>query len=237
MIADELTLYREVLAKLLSGEEDIEVVEKVSSGYEVLSYLVENPETDIVIIDNQFRDLECSTLIRKISEYELSTKVIVLTIMNNAQTMINSITAGAKAFLSKENSCEDLFCAIHSVHEGKSYYPQSQVNILLQWMIDNPSVQSAAGESNIDFEHFFTTRELEIFEYLADGYTSKEIADILELSVRTVENHKWNMMTKANVRNVPSLLTFAYKNNITQTLINRESKSPKDADHGEVSLK
>lgn len=231
LVADDALLFRSALTSLLSEDENFVVNGSVASGEEVLNHLDEHPDTDIVIMDIRLDGIDGIETTKKIIEENRKAKVIIFTMLDSGVALIKGLAAGAKGFLTKHATEEELFSSIYAVNEGKTYLPSDQIDALVQSFTRN--LQLAHVIANGEFrKDFFTPKEKEILYSLTKGLTSRDIADELGLSVRTVENHKFNMMTKANVKNVLSLVTFAYKNGII-ALIEEESKSPKDTNSEE----
>lgn len=231
LIADDSVLFRSALALLLSEDKNLIVNGKVGSGEAVLDHLDENPDTDIVIMDIRLDGLDGIETTKKIIEENRKAKVIIFT-MNPGNALVQGLTAGAKGILTKDAAQEELFSSIYAVNEGKTYLQGDMIDDLVQSLMHTMHMVKKITANRKAHEDFFTPKEKEVLYSLTEGLTSKEIAEKLSLSVRTVENHKFNMMTKANVKNVLSLLAFAYEKGII-TLIEEESKSPKDTNSGE----
>jgi DNA-binding NarL/FixJ family response regulator len=231
LVADDALLFRTTLAFLLSEDENFVVTGNVASGEAVLEHLDEHPDTDIVIMDIRINGLDGIETTKRIVEEDRKAKVIIFTMVDSDIILIQALAAGAKGFLTKDATQEELFAGIYAVSEGKTYLPSDRIDVLVRSVTRNPQLAHIIANEEESHEDFFTPKEKEILYLLTEGLTSREIADELGLSVRTVENHKFNMMTKAGVRNVLSLVEFAYKKGIIT--LREESKSPKDTNSGE----
>ncbi len=140
-------------------------------------------------------------------------KLLVVSAIENDETIIKTIKSGAKGFLGKESSRIDMIEAIYTLRNGFDYYSKSITNLLLNRYINN--MKTDTPEQNIDMSGL-SNRQTEILKMWGDGATNQEIADKLFISVRTVESHKNHIMQKLNLKNTVDLVKYAIKNNIIE---------------------
>ncbi len=209
IIADDHQLFREGLHALLDESDEIDVIATVKDGNELLE-TIENNKPDVVLSDISMpgkTGIEvCSLITRKFS----TVKFIMLSMYNNEVFFVNSLKAGAKGFLSKEISRDELLQAIRTVNSGGDYYDKSISNVLLREYIGKIS----GSQSDSSGETFLSPREKEIIKLVAESFSNAEIAEKLMISVRTVNAHKNNIMRKLKLKSTVDIVKYAIVNKI-----------------------
>ncbi len=195
IITDDHQLFREGIISLLKHDEDIEIIGEASSGEELMS-LLQELSPHIVLIDISMPGENGLDIIKKARTKYPNIKFIVITMHAEGQYVVKSVRNGASGYLLKNSDESELIQAIHTVAEGKKYY-NAQISEL---MIGNMAME---GESDKQLSE----REIEVLTLVSEGKTTKEIADILFVSTRTVETHRVNMMKKLKVQNTAELIT------------------------------
>lgn len=207
LIVDDHTLVRDGIRALLALVSDVKVVGEAANGREALEQ-VEKLTPDIVLMDLAMPIMNGLEATRRIRKKFPGTKVLVLTQYEDREYIIPTIEAGARGFVSKMAAFSELATAIQALCRGGSFLsPMAAAAVVEEF-------QSKAGEEDMDPYHHLTDREREMLKLIAEGYTAKEIADLLMLSVRTVETHKSNLMKKLNIRNKADLIKFAIRRGI-----------------------
>jgi DNA-binding NarL/FixJ family response regulator len=202
-IVDDHDLFREGIKLVLNQIQEFEVIFDTSEGMEFLDFLKEdNP--DIVLMDIEMPKMNGVEVTRKALEFMPDLKVIVLTMFTDEIHYIEMLKAGAKGFILKKSNKYILQQAIEEVNKGGNYFSQEIIQRLASQTI---------GRKINDPEQL-TDREKEVLSLIFKGCTSKEIADRLFLSIKTVEVHRTNILRKANVRNIAELILWALKNNL-----------------------
>ncbi|MEW6523620.1 MAG: response regulator transcription factor [Bacillota bacterium] len=199
MIVDDHTLFRSGLRMLLQDENDMSIVAEAASAEEALSLLSEQ-EVDVVLMDLTLKGMDGLEAAQHIRERYPAVKVIVLTMHDDEAYLMKALKAGVQGYVLKEAATSELATAIRSVMDGQINIHPSLVNVL---------VNQAIGETKQ--ESVLTKRETEVLQRICLGYTNREIADILVISVKTVEKHKEHIMTKLNLKRRHELIEYAFK--------------------------
>lgn len=206
IIADDHAIVRSGLEMMVNMQDDMEVVETASDGHEAYQKSIQL-RPDIVIMDLNMSPGENGlTATRKIKEAMPEIKVLILTMHDDREYIFRVLQAGASGYILKSAEDLDLINAIRTVQKGEAYlYPKAQ-----KLLIEDYMERLAMGGSDDVFK-LLSSREQEVLEYIAKGYTNKEIADILYLSVKTIESHKSKIMEKLQLRTRPELVKYALK--------------------------
>jgi two-component system response regulator NreC len=206
IIADDHAIVRSGLEMMVNMQEDMEVIDTACDGNEAFqkTFLL---KPDIVIMDlNMSVGENGLTATRKIKETVPETKVLILTMHDDREYIFRGLQAGASGYILKSAEDMDLINAIRTVQKGEAYlYPKAQKLLIEDYM------ERLVNGGTEDIFKLLSTREQEVLEYIAKGYTNKEIADILYLSVKTIETHKSKIMEKLQLRTRPELVKYALK--------------------------
>lgn len=209
ILADDHKLFRDGINYLLSDVDQLEVVAAVSSGEEMIEKL-ETVAADVAIVDVAMGGMSGIELTRIMVKKFPNTKVLILSMHDSEEFIQNAIHAGARGYLPKDTDKEALTKAIFDIYNGHMYFDQQISEILVHSMIRKNDNQQAA-ESKMDL---LTPRELEIVQLVAEGYINKEIADTLHISIRTVDSHKSNIISKLHLKSSVDIVKFAIKNGL-----------------------
>jgi DNA-binding NarL/FixJ family response regulator len=213
LIVDDHRIVREGIEKILSGENDIELIGSVSSGKDVLNFLNEN-RPDILIADLSMPDMSGIELTAKISDLFPDIKVLILSMFNNEDYIVSAIQAGAKGYLTKQDSTTAILLeAIRTIVSGEEFFSPSISKTVLKSFLKNIKKMSV---TDISKKYQLTSREREILKLYVEGYSNKEIAEKLNLSIFTVKTHKNNIMQKYNFKSNVEMIKFALRNNIVE---------------------
>jgi DNA-binding NarL/FixJ family response regulator len=208
LIVDDHTLVRAGIRSLLSLVEDIEVVGEASDGKEALTK-VKNFMPDVVLMDLAMPvmgGLEATRRLRK--EYP-ALKVLALTQYDDSEYVIPIIEAGASGFVTKMSAFSELAAAIEAAYKGESYLSSTAATALVE-----EYQQKIPSEGEQDPYQQLTDREREVLKLIAEGHTSREIADILVVSPKTVEWYKSSLMKKLNIHTRTDLIKYAIRKRI-----------------------
>lgn len=201
-------LMLESLSALLAGKDEIEITGQFST----ISDFWENSRqlsVNVLIVNIYISHTEEIELIKKISKEKPRIKVLVMSMDPQDSVVYESIRAGAKGYLTRQDNVHEILMAIYSLRGGYEYYNKYISNILLNNYIHSneyDDIDKPPGK--------LSKREIEIIKYWGDGHTNKEIADKLFVSLRTVESHKNHIMQKLNFKTSIDLLKFAIRNNL-----------------------
>jgi two-component system response regulator NreC len=211
MIADDHTLVRQGLKMMLQPQADIEVVGEAGNGREAVQRAAEL-EPDVVILDLSMPILNGLDAAQQIKKANPRVGVLVLTMHLNEEYVFQALSAGAKGYIIKESSSEELVRAVREVYRHQTYIdPRINREVIDQYVLR--ASQHGVGGVQKDI---LTPREREVLKLIAEGKSNKEIAQMLELSVKTVDVHRTNLMKKLNIHDVATLVKFAIKKGLIQ---------------------
>lgn len=188
---------------LISAQNDMEVIGEASTGRGAIDQ-VRQLKPDIVVMDVSMPELNGIEATRQICEESAHTQVVALSMHRDSVYVREILRAGARGYLLKDAEDDDLLKAIRSVHRGQAYLsPDISGAVLADYRkhVSNP----------LDL---LTSREREILTMIAEGKTNKEIANMLNLSVYTVESHRGSVMEKLNLHNTGDIVRFAIRNGL-----------------------
>jgi two-component system response regulator NreC len=208
LLADDHTLIRRGLRLVIEQQPDLVVVGEGSDGREAVS-LAASLKPDVAVLDIGMPNLNGIEAAKQITDRETGTAVVILSMYSDETYILRALKAGARGYLLKDSAESDLVKAIHSVAEGKSFFSPTVSRVLLEDYMRK--LQRTGGESSYDL---LTPREREVLQLIAEGKSNKEIADMLNLSVYTVETHRGNLMEKLNLKGIPELILYAVRKGI-----------------------
>lgn len=211
IIADDHAVVRSGFAMILNFQEDMEVVATAADGIEAYR-MVARHRPDILLMDLSMPPGESGLIATaKINEEFPDTKIIILTMHDDEEYLFHVLKNGARGYILKNAPDEELIAAIRMVHQGGIYiHPKMATSLVREFV----SHHQAVNES--DPYQTLTAREIEILQLVAKGYGNKEIAEMLYVSVKTVEAHKAKMMEKLNLKTRPELVEYALKKKLLE---------------------
>jgi len=211
LLADDHLLFRDGIKSLLNDVDNIEIIEEVANGKELLEKL-KTSSPDIVIADISMPSMSGIEATRIITEEYPDIKVLILSMHNDEEFILNSIKSGAKGYLPKDTGRDELLKAIYSISNEEEYYNKDISDTILKGIIKKTKSESKLLNKIPNL----TNREIEIIKLVAEGFINKEIADKLYISIRTVDSHKNNIMQKLKLKSTVDLVKYAIKNNLIE---------------------
>lgn len=209
-IADDQVLFRKGLKLLIHSFDGIELVIEASNGVELLSAVQQN-QPDVILMDLRMPEMDGLEATGKIKKLFPSIKVILLTMYDEEHLINHMMKLGANGYLLKNEEPEEVEKAIRSVME-KDFYFNDYVSKALLSGLRHPKHEMKNLRSGA--ETSISKREREVLELICREFTSSEIAKELYISIRTVENHRKNLLAKTNARNTAGLILFAVRNQL-----------------------
>lgn len=201
-LADDHVFVRDGIKSLLENEENIVVIGEANDGLEALA-VVASQKPDLLIVDIKMPYLTGIEVIEQLRSENNLIKIVVLTMCESEEYVLKSVKAGADGYLLKGSSKEEFLKALHTVSNGGKYFSGDISSILISQLTN--STLNVASKSVFDDELVITKREKEILKLLLSGKGNKEIAEVLDISKRTAEVHRFNLMKKLKVKNLIEL--------------------------------
>lgn len=206
VIADDHALIRRGLTMLLAGESTVTVTGEASSGEELLIYL-QNHEADLAFVDISMPGMGGLACIEKLRESYPHLYIVVLSMHEGTDYILQALRAGANGYVTKGTADDDLIPAIESMRKDELYLSPHIASSVLKKLMERPEPTLCPLDT-------LSQREREIFNYLVHGYTGTEIAELLHLSVKTVDTHKTRLMEKLDCAKRSDLVELALKWNV-----------------------
>ncbi len=211
LISDDHSLMRQGLEQLLEMEDDIIVVGQAENGLKAIERCREL-EPDVMLLDINMPIMNGIEALQAIKNSESKTKVIILTIHNGHEYLLETINIGAEGYMLKDADADSLVNAIRTVNNGSSYIHPT----LAEHLVKHYSERNHPTNSQKDENGILTKREYEVISLIADGMSNKEIADNLFISEKTVKNHVSNIFKKIDVNDRTQAAIYAFKNKIKE---------------------
>jgi DNA-binding NarL/FixJ family response regulator len=207
LVVDDHTIVRDGICALLALAGDIEVIGEAANGSEALK-MAKELEPDVVLMDITMPIMDGLEATRRIHKEFPRIRVLALTQYDDKEYVFPVIEAGASGFISKVAASLELTSGIRSIYQGDSYLSPSVARLLIE--------DYQHGEGRVIREPYeqLTDRERDVLKLVAEGHTTKEVADILVVSPRTVEGHKTNFMAKLGIHNRTELVKYALRKGI-----------------------
>ena len=210
MLADDHTLFRQGVRNLISGEADLEVVAEAANGGEAVEKAAE-ARPDVVLMDIGMPGLSSFEATRQIRKNRPETRVLFLTMYDDEDYLVEGMEVGASGYVLKDSPADQLIGAVRDICRGGSYLSPR----MLAQLVDDFRSRVKSATRTPRFATL-TAREREVLKMLAEGNSVKEIACDLDLSVKTVEAHKFNLMRKLDIHNKAQLVQYAIQKKIIQ---------------------
>ena len=207
VLVDDHKLFRDGLKSLLQSHLDIEVIGEFGNAKDLISQL-NHFEAEIVITDISMPGMNGIELTQLINKEFPDIKMIILSMHINKDFILSAMEAGAKAYLPKDIAGKELVEAIYEVNQGREYFNTDVSNIIMRSLMKKS--QDSKGKVEL------TNRETEVLSLVANGLMNKEVAYQLHISVRTVDCHKNNIMSKLSLNSTAELVKYAIRNHIIE---------------------
>lgn len=203
LMAEDHPVYRDGLRQIIEKDSALKIVQETGNGAEALR-LARELAPDLVILDMDMPGLNGLDIARARQHEQLDFEIIFLTMYREEDMLAEAIELGAKGYVLKESAAAEILRSIHAVAAGEHYFSPALSGLLVN--------RAGAPREQPDGIETLTPAERRILRLIASDKTSKEIADELGLSPRTVENHRANMSNKLGLRGAHSLVKFAFEN-------------------------
>ncbi len=211
LLADDHTIVRQGLRKILEESRDWQVVGEAGNGREAVRLALEL-QPDVAILDIGMPLLNGIEAARQIARRLPDTRILILSMHSDEAYIIQALEAGAKGYLLKDTADADLLGAVAAVMRGKSFFSPAVARVML-----DDYVRRLRDRGIVDRYDTLSEREREIFQLIAEGKTNKEIAEILGVSPSTIETHRGHIMEKLDVHSAVEMVLYAVRKGIIST--------------------
>lgn len=208
LLADDHTIVRDGLRALLEKQPDMTVSGEASDGREAVQIAEEN-SPDVVVMDIAMPNMNGIEATRRIVATHPSTAVVILSMHQDESYVLRSLKAGARGYLLKDSLRSDVVEAIRSVSQGRSFLTRKVSRLMQEEYIRQ--MERRGVEDSYDL---LTDREREILQLVAEGRTNKEVANVLNIGLTTVETHRTHILQKLGLHSVPELILYAVRKGI-----------------------
>jgi two-component system response regulator NreC len=208
LLADDHQLMRSGVRLMLERETDLAVVGEASDGREAVA-LVKSLKPEVVVMDIGMPNLNGIEAARQMTEENPQLAIVMVSMHSDESYVLRALKAGARGYLLKDSAEADLIKAVHAVAGGKSFFSPAVSKLLL-----DDYVRKLKRSGTEDAYDLLTPREREVLQLIAEGKSNKDIANLLNLSVYTVESHRANLMEKLNLKGLPELILYAVRKGI-----------------------
>lgn len=207
VLAEDHTIVRQGLRSILEQQTGIDVIAEAENGREAVR-IVEQLQPDVVLMDFSMPGLNGLEATRQIKQRVPEVKILILTRHANREYIEKILRAGASGYLIKKSAADELIIAIQSVYRGDSFLDPSISKTVIEGFLHQSENETQARDVKI------TPRESEVLQLIAEGYPNREIASLLHISVKTVDNHRANLMGKLDLHSTAELTQYAIRQGI-----------------------
>jgi DNA-binding NarL/FixJ family response regulator len=208
VIAEDHTILREGLRALLASDPEFDVVGEAEDGLDAIKS-VKSLTPDVVIMDLSMPKMNGVAAIKEIKRVTPNTKIVVLTVHKNEEYILAAFQAGSDGYVLKYAGHEELVSAIRTVLKGQPYLSPAVSAVVLEAYLEGQKGLSSQSPFRV-----LTARETEVLKLIAEDYKNRQIADLLGISVKTVERHRANLMKKLDLHSGAALTAFALENGL-----------------------
>jgi DNA-binding NarL/FixJ family response regulator len=209
LLADDHEFFRHGLRELLREEPNFEICAEAANGQEAIEK-AKAFEPDIVVLDVSMPNLNGLEATRRIMKILPETEILILTVNDSEQLIAELLHAGARGYVLKSDAAKDLLAAIDSLSQRRPFFTSKVARMVLQGYLKS-LLNSVQGPIEI-----LTASEQQIIQLLAEGKTNRDVASIQNISVKTAETHRANLMRKLGLHSIAGLVHFAVRNQIIE---------------------
>jgi|SRR5690606_3592896 len=205
ILVEDHNIVRDGIKMLLESEKDIHIVGEATNGQEAIDLLNKEGQVDVLLSDINMPIMDGISMIHELNKSHPHVKVIILTMLDNEKYVAKAFNEGVSGYLLKNVSADELIFSLKHVKIGGQYLCSELSIKLLKRLLNSPTLVSIEHESKIDL----SSREVEVLQLIAEGYTNGEISEKMFLSKRTVEGHRQSLLDKTKSRNTATLVRYA----------------------------
>ncbi len=210
LLADDHTLMRQGLRHILESHADFDIVAEAASGIEAVEAARQH-QPDVAIVDVAMKEMNGIDTTAQIVKHCPSTAVLILSMYSDEPYVLRAVKAGARGYLLKNSAGEELIRAIHEVEKGRSFFSPAVAEIFHDGLTRLKDLRETSDRFDL-----LTDRERQIYQLLAEGNSNKEIANRLNLSLHTIETHRWRVMEKLDLHSTAELVLSAVRRGVVR---------------------
>jgi len=207
LLADDHQVVRDGLKTLLEAQSDIRVVGSVADGREAVAHAAQL-KPDVVVMDISMPDMNGVEAARRVHAARAETRIVMLSMHSDAEHVYRALEAGATGYLLKSSAGSELVAAVRAVHAGRRYLTEKINELVIAGYLGEKRAASPLES--------LSKRERDILQHIVDGRNNRETAELLHISVKTVETYRSRMLQKLGIKNVTELVKFAITHGLTQ---------------------
>jgi DNA-binding NarL/FixJ family response regulator len=210
ILVDDHSLVRAGIRSLIQNISGVEVIAEANNGRDAIR-LIDELIPDLVLLDIAMPELNGLEVISRISKDNTETKIIILSMHTNEEYVVQALKAGAAGYLLKDSAPNELEIAVNAVMKGETYLSPAISKHVVDNYLRRISDVSAEKERGPDIFKQLTSRQREILQLIAEGNSTKEIANKLNVSIKTVETHRMQLMDRIGIHDVAGLVRYAIR--------------------------
>lgn len=207
LLADDHQVVRDGLKTLLEAQSDIRVVGSVADGREAVAHAAQL-KPDVVVMDISMPDMNGVEAARRVHAARAETRIVMLSMHSDAEHVYRALEAGATGYLLKNSAGSELVAAVRAVHAGRRYLTEKINELVIAGYLGENRASSPLES--------LSKRERDILQHIVDGRNNRETAELLHISVKTVETYRSRMLQKLGIKNVTELVKFAITHGLTE---------------------
>jgi len=213
-LVDDHQIVRDGIKSLLLDSSVISITGEAMNGKEFMEK-IEQAKPDVILMDISLPDISGIELTKQVTQQFPEIKIVILSMYTQEEFITNAIAVGAKGYLPKNTTKQELLNAIIAVHNGKEYYNEAVSKIILENYISTVRKPKEPEPAKDKEMNVLSSREKQILQMVVEGLSNQDIADKLFISIRTVESHKNHIMQKIGIKSTVELIKYAIRNNIS----------------------
>ncbi len=222
LVADDHEVVRRGLCTLLETHEGWEICGEATDGHQAVE-MAKELKPDVVVLDIGMPNLNGLSATRQLMKHNADQKVIILTITDADEMIREALDAGARGFVLKSDAGRDLILAVEAMQRNRTFFTSRVNDLVLAGFLEKGQKHPAGKVPKLPK---LTPRECEVVQLLAEGKSSKEVASLLDLSIKTAETHRNNIMRKLGFHSIRDVVVYAIKNNVIQVQMPSDPVTP-----------
>jgi DNA-binding NarL/FixJ family response regulator len=211
LIADDHTMFVDGIESILLAEDDMQTIGRCYDGKSVMSMLAEK-DVDVLLLDINLPEMNGMEVCKEALKIKPKLKILAISMFNEESFVSEILYNGAKGYILKNTGREELLKAIRTVNKNESYFSKEVTETIMKGLMNK---RNAGSKNHTNFPKI-SRREKEVLKLIIEEFTTQEIADQLFISLKTVESHRSNLLSKLNVRNTAGLVRTTIENNLLE---------------------